>query len=231
MHEGIANVLKRTISYVTKSANPLVMQPFYDGASEWAGTRDELWFGLLAEAVAQNDGNAKNPRRTSQYYEFALGHFWRALNSYMDGGLPHTHPLCVSASLGVVRCGRFFDGKGCELLLKEICAMPVVTPFRPFRGEGERHERRPISQTDPGLRQEDEGRQRQLSQVREHNSEAEQGAKEGWAEGWNDGTSSVISNGPSSRFASRFTPRTLTLARFAHRSLRYPLRTLPPAPE
>jgi hypothetical protein len=109
MTTGISNVLKKTIKYVAKSKNPLVMKPFYEGAHEWAGSNDELWLGLLAESVARHD------ETSTKFYELALCHFWRALSNYIDHGIPHTHSLCVAASLGVVRCGRYFDGMGCEV--------------------------------------------------------------------------------------------------------------------
>ena len=123
MTAGISNVLKKTISYVTKSDNPLVMEPFYEGAYEWAAEKDELWLGLLAEAVARHDddesGNNNNNNKesdsASRFLKLALGHFWRALGHYMDRGIPRNHHLCVTSSMGVVRCGRYFDGKGCEV--------------------------------------------------------------------------------------------------------------------
>ena len=98
---GLANMLKRTIHHVARSKKVSIMKVFYESV-EWAGGRDDIWYGLLAESIARctspqkvlggvssaaADGTSEPseqqspPRRPpSPYFTLALEHFYRALH-------------------------------------------------------------------------------------------------------------------------------------------------------
>ena len=158
---GLANMLKRTIHHVARSKKVSIMKVFYESV-EWAGGRDDIWYGLLAESIARctspqkvlggvssaaADGTSEPseqqspPRRPpSPYFTLALEHFYRALHRYLNNGLLHTHPLCVAASMGVARCGRLWDARGCELLLKQLCVAQALPPGRSAQNNGDASE-------------------------------------------------------------------------------------------